>query len=278
MLHAFDEENSTHAVLLVDDGGTILDATPAAERLLQAEAPARLPAPLAKWLAAAAMNETRRGDESLIFTHHGQPLRAHLLPAANDQLHAIVVAVVRDSELLLGAQALGLSRRECQVIELAGCGAPTTEIARRLGVSTRTVQKHLEHIYRKLGAVSRAHAIQLILQRAAEGLTPIASTSQRGALRRQRRWISCGSDLDECWVLASLRGGWERDDVRHDRHRYGIERREHADGHDHLRVRADHRVVRQLRELRSGSGRDERHRLLPAHVHAGGRWQLRDHR
>lgn len=169
MLAALDEENSTHAVLLVDGGGTILNATPAAEQLLQAQADAPLPAPLGKWLTAATMNETEPRDHSLIFAYGRRLLRAHLRPGASDQLYAIVVGVIRDSALRLGAQSLGLSRRECQIIELAGSGAPTAEIAGQLAISTRTVQKHLEHIYRKLDASSRADAIQRVLQQGAEG-------------------------------------------------------------------------------------------------------------
>ena len=184
MLTALDEDDSTRAVLLIDGGGTILKATPAAEQLLQAQAPTQLPAALQTWLAAANTNQAGRCDVSLVFAHGRRLLRARQSHAAtDDRLHTIVISVVRGAELRLGAQALGLSRRECQVLELAGSGAPATQIAARLGISTRTAQKHLEHIYRKLEVTNRAHAIQRVLVVAADGATrsPVARADTTGA-------------------------------------------------------------------------------------------------
>ncbi|HWF72185.1 MAG TPA: helix-turn-helix transcriptional regulator [Solirubrobacteraceae bacterium] len=163
MLAALDAGESTRAVLLVDDGGTILKATPTAQRLLDTHVPAPLRAPLRQWLAAAT---TKRGSDSLVFACRGGLVRARMLPAAGEELQVITLETVREAALRLGAQALGLSRRECQVIELAGSGAPTADIADRLGISTRTADKHLERVYRKLDANSRADALRRILHAA----------------------------------------------------------------------------------------------------------------
>ena len=46
---------------------------------------------------------------------------------------------------------LGLTRREAQVLLLVGQGKNPVEIAEALGMSDRTVKKHLQHIYRKFG-------------------------------------------------------------------------------------------------------------------------------
>ena len=48
-----------------------------------------------------------------------------------------------------------LTAREQEVAHLVTRAATDREIARRLGVSPRTVQKHLQQIYRKLGVASR---------------------------------------------------------------------------------------------------------------------------
>lgn len=52
-----------------------------------------------------------------------------------------------------------LTDREMQVLELAARGRTNLAIARTFGVSPRTIAKHLEHIYRKLGVTSRAAAV-----------------------------------------------------------------------------------------------------------------------
>jgi non-specific serine/threonine protein kinase len=49
----------------------------------------------------------------------------------------------------------GLTRREREIAELVGKGATNGEIARRLSVSPRTVETHVENILAKLGVRSR---------------------------------------------------------------------------------------------------------------------------
>jgi DNA-binding CsgD family transcriptional regulator len=57
-----------------------------------------------------------------------------------------------------------LSDRELEVFELIGQGLPTREIAKRLHISSKTVDSHREHIKRKLGLDSGTdllkHAIE----------------------------------------------------------------------------------------------------------------------
>ncbi len=55
---------------------------------------------------------------------------------------------------------LGLTERELAVLTLLGEGLTAQAIARRLQTSPRTVQKHLEHVYRKLGVRDRLVAVQ----------------------------------------------------------------------------------------------------------------------
>jgi DNA-binding CsgD family transcriptional regulator len=54
-----------------------------------------------------------------------------------------------------------LTDRELQVLELVARGRTNVSIGRALDVSPRTIAKHLEHIYRKLGVTSRAAAVHL---------------------------------------------------------------------------------------------------------------------
>jgi DNA-binding CsgD family transcriptional regulator len=53
----------------------------------------------------------------------------------------------------------GLTAREAEVLAYVADGDTNALIAKRLGVRTRTVEKHLEHAYAKLGVSSRTAAI-----------------------------------------------------------------------------------------------------------------------
>jgi len=55
--------------------------------------------------------------------------------------------------------SLGLTRRETEVLAWAAKGKTNGEIGDLLGASPRTVQKHLEHIFAKLGVETRTAAV-----------------------------------------------------------------------------------------------------------------------
>ncbi|MGW9448846.1 response regulator transcription factor [Streptomyces sp. NPDC055632] len=52
-----------------------------------------------------------------------------------------------------------LTPRELNVLHLLATGLPADAMARRLGISPRTVHKHLHALYRKLGAADRLSAV-----------------------------------------------------------------------------------------------------------------------
>jgi HD-GYP domain-containing protein (c-di-GMP phosphodiesterase class II) len=52
----------------------------------------------------------------------------------------------------------GLSNREVEVLRLLARGLPNKAIARRLSISPRTAEHHVQHIYAKIGASTRASA------------------------------------------------------------------------------------------------------------------------
>lgn len=54
---------------------------------------------------------------------------------------------------------LGLTPREAAVLTLLGDGLTASAIAHRLTISARTVHKHLERIYQKLGVTDRLEAV-----------------------------------------------------------------------------------------------------------------------
>jgi DNA-binding CsgD family transcriptional regulator/pimeloyl-ACP methyl ester carboxylesterase len=52
----------------------------------------------------------------------------------------------------------GLSAREHEVLQLVAAGESNSQIARRLGLSTHTIERHVANVYRKIGARGRADA------------------------------------------------------------------------------------------------------------------------
>ena len=62
-------------------------------------------------------------------------------------------------------QAVALTSREWEVLELMGEGRRTSEIAERLQVSAVTVRTHVSAILRKLHVKDRAEAVQLLAER-----------------------------------------------------------------------------------------------------------------
>ncbi len=56
---------------------------------------------------------------------------------------------------------LGLTARELLVLQLLGAGHSARGIARQLATSPRTVEKHLEHIYRKIHVNDRLNAVRV---------------------------------------------------------------------------------------------------------------------
>lgn len=54
---------------------------------------------------------------------------------------------------------VSLSTRELQILQHVAAGCSNQEIAHALVITVGTVKKHIEHIYIKLDARSRTHAV-----------------------------------------------------------------------------------------------------------------------
>lgn len=79
----------------------------------------------------------------------GAPGRAPFLPSA----------LAGNAARPPGPVPPGLTLREGEVMRWLSCGKTDAEIAVLLGISPRTVQKHLEHVYVKLGVETRTAAV-----------------------------------------------------------------------------------------------------------------------
>lgn len=65
---------------------------------------------------------------------------------------------VRDEQRL---SAVGMTKRELEILELLAHGLSNREIAERVFVSENTVKTHLSRVFDKLGAKRRTQAVQI---------------------------------------------------------------------------------------------------------------------
>jgi DNA-binding CsgD family transcriptional regulator len=124
----------------------------------------------ARALAAAdayvAMTQPRPYRGPFTTDEAGRQLRRD---AAGGRFDAVVVDAVLASaghaagRLRAGGPA-GLTAREAEVLAMLAQGLPNKGIARRLGISPKTVGNHIEHIYVKLGVTNRAAAAMRAMQ------------------------------------------------------------------------------------------------------------------
>lgn len=57
----------------------------------------------------------------------------------------------------------GLTARESQIMFLVMCGCSVKIIERQLSISRSTIFVHLNHVYSKLDALNREHAVALYI-------------------------------------------------------------------------------------------------------------------
>ena len=78
--------------------------------------------------------------------------------------------------------AAGLTRREAEVLQLLAAGSSNQHIAAALGISYRTVGKHLEHSFRKLGVCDRSTAAGRVWQLAGANSSGAVGEAPEGLL------------------------------------------------------------------------------------------------
>jgi DNA-binding response OmpR family regulator/DNA-binding CsgD family transcriptional regulator len=152
-------------LLAVNSEGKIMWATPQAQKLLSdalssgSDDDVVLPDPIPLWLDQA--RKGKAGSKATIMT---------ALPG-NDQLRLQFMGRLGANEFLLrlakdsGSETptefsseLGLTTREGEVLSWLAKGKTNRDIAQILGLSPRTIDKHLEQIYSKLGVENRTAA------------------------------------------------------------------------------------------------------------------------
>lgn len=153
-----------HAVVLVEADGRIKFATRRAEHLLHtlgAEgAAARLPAGLGEQLAGGAELARLR-----LARPPWPALGVQVLPTATlaGGGYCLVFEEEEPAPTPAALLSLGLTAREAEVLFWISEGKNNPEIAVVLGISGRTVEKHVENVFNKLGADHRHAAARMAL-------------------------------------------------------------------------------------------------------------------
>ena len=88
--------------------------------------------------------------------------RAAVAAARHSQRLVDASGGARTPPLLRGATIEPLTNREREVALLAATGLASKQIAIRLSISKRTVDTHLDRIYRKLGVAGRAELAEAL--------------------------------------------------------------------------------------------------------------------
>jgi DNA-binding NarL/FixJ family response regulator len=133
----------------------------------------RLPPEVQAWVAREALRR-RAGAEpaGLTVARGGRRLSFVLHAVDADALgddHWLVVLRVADDSAMVEAlmRSLDLTAREAEVLYWVTKGKTNRDIGDILGTSPRTVHKHLEHVFQKLGVETRTAAASMALARVA---------------------------------------------------------------------------------------------------------------
>ncbi len=165
-VHAQQAVDATgHAMLSTTLDGHVRWLSPSARDWLHSclGDEARLPAHVVDWLQGRT---DAPAGESLRLMVEGSHLSLSRL--AGDAL-ALTLLVRRHAsvpEPAVLAQAFGLTTREAEVLHWVALGKTNRDVGDILGMSPRTVDKHLQHVFAKLHVETRTAAASLVLNRA----------------------------------------------------------------------------------------------------------------
>ena len=163
------EEVGRGIVLLEPDGGVRLATQLSRQWLTTYFGPSarqgkRLPDPLQRWVKF--QETTAQGTEGVVSARkplvvEGEQTRliVRLIPAHGGSL--LLLEQQRTVLLPTSLESLGLSPREAEVLAWVAQGKTDAAIGTILQLSPRTVAKHLEHIYDRLGVENRSAATAL---------------------------------------------------------------------------------------------------------------------
>jgi DNA-binding NarL/FixJ family response regulator len=152
-------------LLAVNGQGKIMWSTPQAQKLLSdnlsagAEDELVLPDAMLQWLEQAQKAKTGSKTQAMASFPSNEQLRLQYMGKLGP--NEFLLRLAKDSSVNTPAEfssELGLTSREGEVLSWLSKGKTNRDIAQILGLSPRTVDKHLEQIYAKLGVENRTAA------------------------------------------------------------------------------------------------------------------------
>jgi DNA-binding response OmpR family regulator len=152
-------------LLAVSGQGKIMWATPQAQKLLSDDLAAEtddelvLPDAMLQWLEQAQKGKAGSKTPAMASFPNNDHLRLQYMGKLGP--NEFLLRLAKDSGTGTPAEfssQLGLTTREGEVLSWLSKGKTNRDIAQILGLSPRTVDKHLEQIYAKLGVENRTAA------------------------------------------------------------------------------------------------------------------------
>jgi DNA-binding CsgD family transcriptional regulator len=118
-----------------------------------------LPSTVERWLTEQETNASERAP-LLHSRADGSTVAVQLMPSRHPgEPDTLLIEPAGELVSITTLRAAGLTQREADVMRLVALGRTNAEAASALAVSPRTVEKHLQNIYEKLGARSRTQAV-----------------------------------------------------------------------------------------------------------------------
>ena len=160
-------------LLATDTSGGVLWCTPQTSKFLGLAfgdfhgAGYLLPANVQEWLRTRARPNANAMSDSITLASETSPLKLQLCyvgQVAPDEILLRLVETEAENDDLVLKRKLQLTQRESEVLMWIARGKSNRDIAEILNLSPRTVNKHLEQIYSKLGVENRASAAALAVR------------------------------------------------------------------------------------------------------------------
>jgi DNA-binding CsgD family transcriptional regulator len=157
-------QDAAPAIVMVEASGLLQPLHERAERVLRdlAREPHQMEA-LRQWARVQRRTRTSPNPVPLQLQSGASLLEAHYVhgqPGAVDAIALRQVAI----QVTHALRAMGLTRRQADVLELIWKGSTNAEVALALRISEHTVRHHLEDIYRRLGVRTRAAASHMVTE------------------------------------------------------------------------------------------------------------------